>query len=167
MNIKASLVNYVDYNIWVTTQLVDWLWEQSDEMLYEECRSSFTSIARTLKHISDTQLYWSSMIRESPTPNFDYNPMEVDVRSEMDKLLNEAKLLADYVKDNGDDMCKRYLIDSEWFSSNFPKYEYLFHLILHTTYHRGQIVTIAHNVGIPNPPMLDYNFWNVLHRQTK
>ena len=43
-----------------------------EELLQKECPSSFTSIAKTLKHISDTQLYWSSMIRETPTPQFDY-----------------------------------------------------------------------------------------------
>jgi uncharacterized damage-inducible protein DinB len=167
MSLQTSMINSVDYNIWVTEQLVDWLSNYSEELLQKECPSSFTSIAKTLKHISDTQLYWSSMIRETPTPQFDYVATSVDIKTEMENLVNEAKLLATYVKDNNEAMRELYLIESEWFSSNFPKYEYLQHLIIHTTYHRGQIVTIGHNVGVQKAPMMDYNFWNVKRQQMK
>lgn len=167
MSLQTSMINSVDYNIWVTAQLVDWLSNYSEELLQKECPSSFTSIAKTLKHISDTQLYWSSMIRETPTPQFDYVATSVDIKTEMENLVNEAKLLATYVKDNNEAMRELYLIESEWFSSNFPRYEYLQHLIIHTTYHRGQIVTIGHNVGVSKAPMMDYNFWNVKRQQMK
>ncbi len=167
MSLQTSMINSVDYNIWVTEQLVNWLQPFPEEVLQKECPSSFTSVAKTLKHISDTQLYWSSMIRETPTPQFNYVATSVDIKTEMENLVNEAKLLATYVKDNNEAMRELYLIESEWFSSNFPKYEYLQHLIIHTTYHRGQIVTIGHNVGVQNAPMIDYNFWNVKRQQTK
>lgn len=165
MSLQALIINSVDYNIWVTKQLVNWLQSFPDELLQKECPSSFSSIAKTLKHISDTQLYWSSMIRETPIPEFDYVVTSVDIKSEMKNLINEAKLLAAYVKSNNEAMSERYLIESEWFSSNFPKYEYLQHLMIHTTYHRGQIVTIGHNVGVLKAPMMDYNFWNVTRQQ--
>lgn len=165
MSLQISMINSVEYNIWVTKQLVNWLQGFPEELLQRECPSSFSSIAKTLKHISDTQLYWSSMIRETTTPQFDYVATSVDIKTEMENLVNEAKLLATYVKENNEAMRELYLIESEWFSSNFPKYEYLQHLIIHTTYHRGQIVTIGHNVGVLKAPMMDYNFWNVTQRQ--
>jgi uncharacterized damage-inducible protein DinB len=161
MSLQSVIINNVDYNVWVSQQLVNWLSKYSEEALHKECPSSFSSIAKTLKHISDTQLYWSSMIRETATPQSDYIATEVDVKNEMDNLVNEALLLAAYVKENVAAMHENYLIESPWFSSNFPKYEYLQHLIIHTTYHRGQIVTIGRNTGITDAPMLDYNFWNV------
>ncbi|MDA9555604.1 damage-inducible protein DinB, partial [Pelobium sp.] len=157
----------VDYNVWVTEQLVNWLQTQPEELLYKECPSSFNSIAKTLKHISDTQLYWSSMIRGTPTPSFDYMATEVNIKTEFNNLLSEASLLATYVKENNEAMSEFFLIESEWFSSNFPKFEYLQHLIIHTTYHRGQIVTIGHNVGATKAPMIDYNFWNVMKQNGK
>lgn len=161
MNLESVITNNVDYNVWVAEQLVNWLRKHPIEILHKECPSSFNSIAKTLKHISDTQLYWSSMIRETETPQFDYLATEVIIQNEMDNLLNEALLLNAYVKENVARMSERYLIESPWFTANFPKFEYLQHLIIHTTYHRGQIVTIGRNVGITDAPMLDYNFWNV------
>ncbi|MDF2475003.1 MAG: DinB family protein [Sphingobacterium sp.] len=164
MSLKTSMTNNVEYNIWVAEQLVAWLKDYSHELLQAECPSSFSSIAKTLKHISDTQLYWSSMICETPVPSFEYIATTVDIEKEMANLVNEARLLADYVKENIEAMSEPYLIESQWFSSNFPKYEYLQHLLIHTTYHRGQIVTIGHNVGVLKAPMLDYNFWNVMRQ---
>ncbi|EEI93034.1 DinB family protein [Sphingobacterium spiritivorum ATCC 33300] len=165
MSLKTLITNSVDYNVWVTEQLVAWLQSFDEELLYKECPSSFSSIAKTLKHISDTQLYWSAMIRGTAIPTFDYIATEVDIKTEMENLVNEAKLLAAYVKENEEGMSETYLIKSEWFSSNFPKYEYLQHLIIHTTYHRGQIVTIGHHVKGTKAPMMDYNFWNVMSQQ--
>lgn len=165
MSLKTLLTNSVEYNTWVTEQLVQWLQTYPEDVLQKECPSSFTSIAKTLKHISDTQLYWSSMIRETPTPAFEYIASSVDVKTEMHNLVNEAKLLEVFVKENIEAMHEPYLIESQWFSSNFPKYEYVQHLIIHTTYHRGQIVTIGHNVGVQKAPMLDYNFWNVMRQE--
>jgi uncharacterized damage-inducible protein DinB len=167
MSLQTSIKNSVDYNIWVTEQLVNWLQCFPEELLQKECPSSFNSIAKTLKHISDTQLYWSSMIRETTTPGFDYMATTVDVKIEMENLVSEAKLLAAYVKENNEAMSEYRLIESEWFSSNFPKYEYLQHLIIHTTYHRGQIVTIGHHTGVSKAPMMDYNFWNVMRQRDK
>lgn len=164
MSLQKLISNSVDYNVWVSEQLINWLKNYSEDLLHRKCPSSFSSIAKTLKHISDTQLYWSSMIRGTATPEFDYIATEVNIGDEMNNLLNEAKLLAIYVKESNDAMNEKLLIESEWFSCNFEKYEYLQHLIIHTTYHRGQIVTIAHNVGVTQAPMLDYNFWNVNHR---
>ncbi|MFD2905821.1 DinB family protein [Sphingobacterium anhuiense] len=165
MSLKTLMTNSVDYNIWVTEQLINWLGNYPVELLQKECPSSFNSIAKTVKHISDTQLYWSSMIRETQTPSFEYMATTVDIEREMENLVNEAKLLAAYVKGNYEAMNDPLLIESEWFSSNFPKYEYLQHLIIHTTYHRGQIVTIGHHVGVSKAPMMDYNFWNVMRQQ--
>ncbi|TBO42089.1 DinB family protein [Pedobacter kyonggii] len=164
MSLKTTITNSVDYNVWVTEQLVAWLQNYPEALLQKECPSSFNSIAKTLKHISDTQLYWSSMIRETTTPTFDYIANEVNLKTEMVNLVSEAKILATYVKENNEAMGETYLIESEWFSSNFPKYEYLQHLIIHTTYHRGQIVSIGHNIGVTKAPMMDYNFWNVINQ---
>lgn len=165
MSLQSSITNIVEYNLWVTEQLVSWLKKYPEELLQKEHASSFSSIAKTLKHISDTQLYWSSMIRGTETPAFDYMATEVDVQKEMENLVTEANNLADYVKMNYEAMTQTHLIESPWFTSNFEKYEYLQHLIIHTTYHRGQIVTIVHNVGLKDAPMLDYNFWNVMKQQ--
>lgn len=167
MSLKDAIINNASYNLWVSEQLVAWLQGNPEELLHQECPSSFNSMARTLKHISDTQRYWSSMIRGSETPQFAYMPTDVDIQSEIQHLVGEARILADYVNENVGAMEELRLIESPWFSSNFPKYEYLHHLVVHTTYHRGQLVTQGHQVGASKAPMLDYNFWNVMRHKAR
>jgi uncharacterized damage-inducible protein DinB len=36
------------------------------------------------------------------------------------------------------------------------------HCMNHSTYHRGQIVTMGRNLGFTDAPMTDYNFYNVM-----
>jgi len=40
------------------------------------------------------------------------------------------------------------------------------HCINHGTYHRGQIITIARNIGITDPPTTDYNYYNMVLKST-
>jgi uncharacterized damage-inducible protein DinB len=44
---------------------------------------------------------------------------------------------------------------------NVPRFEFLQHCINRSTYHRGQIITIARNAGITNPPITDYAIYLV------
>jgi hypothetical protein len=60
------------------------------------------------------------MIRETATPSFDYIATSVDIETEMNNIVNEAKLLAAYVKENSEAMNEPHLIESQWFSLIFP-----------------------------------------------
>jgi uncharacterized damage-inducible protein DinB len=41
-----------------------------------------------------------------------------------------------------------------------PLYQMLIHLFNHGTYHRGQIVTILHQLGIKKIPQMDFIVWS-------
>ncbi len=41
-----------------------------------------------------------------------------------------------------------------------PLVQYGLHVFNHSTYHRGQIVTIGRGLGYKDAPMTDYNFYN-------
>jgi uncharacterized damage-inducible protein DinB len=48
MNLKKIMSNYADYNLWVNQHFVNWLSPKSDELLYAEVPSSFSTIVKTL-----------------------------------------------------------------------------------------------------------------------
>jgi uncharacterized damage-inducible protein DinB len=56
---------------------------------------------------------------------------------------------------------ERTLIESPWFRCDFRNFEYIMHYANHSTYHRGQVVTIGRNLGFTDAPMTDYNFYNI------
>ncbi|OXB00564.1 DinB family protein [Flavobacterium pectinovorum] len=165
MSLKNIMSNYADYNLWVNQQFVNWLSLKSDEMLYAEVPSSFSTIMKTLDHIWSTEEYWFSVISETSL-------LEKKPESELSKeeifsgLLNSSKKLADYINSlSEEDLVKKVKIINPWFECELPISDYLLQVINHGTYHRGQIVTMGRNIGITDASNTDYNFYNVVKTQ--
>ncbi|RMZ58002.1 damage-inducible protein DinB [Chryseobacterium nematophagum] len=162
MNLKTLITHTVQYNNWVVNKYIDWLATKSDEQLNQEVISSFSTILATLHHIWQTQEYWWSYIAE----NNDFNPSENYTKLTKEEIFsgikNNSEKLMKYVESlSEEDLAKNIKIESQWFQCDFSKYEYIQHIIIHGTFHRGQIVTMGRNVGITDAPMTDYNFWNI------
>lgn len=162
MNLKKLITHTVQYNNWVVNKYLDWLSTKSDEQLNKEVISSFPTILATLHHIWQTQEYWWSHIAE----NNDFNFTETSAKTTKNEIFlgikNNSEKLVKYVESlSEEDLAKNVKIESQWFQCDFSKYEYIQHIVMHGTYHRGQIVTMGRNVGITDAPMTDYNFWNI------
>jgi uncharacterized damage-inducible protein DinB len=54
---------------------------------------------------------------------------------------------------------------SPWISGKAARSEYLLQVLNHSTYHRGQVITIGRNVGLTDAPMTDYNFYLLYGKQ--
>ena len=165
MSLKNIMSNYADYNLWVNQQFVNWLSPKSDELLYAEVPSSFSTIMKTLDHIWSTEEYWFSVISETSL-------LEKKQESELSKeeilsgLLNSSKKLADFINSlSEEDLVKKVKIINPWFECELPISDYLLQVINHGTYHRGQIVTMGRNIGITDASNTDYNFYNVVKTQ--
>ena len=60
-----------------------------------------------------------------------------------------------------DDVQAKTLIESPWFQCDFNNFEYIMHYANHSTYHRGQVITIGRSLGFTDAPMTDYNLYNI------
>ncbi|KIC62576.1 DinB family protein [Chryseobacterium taiwanense] len=162
MNLKTLLTHTVQYNNWVVNKYLDWLSAKSDEQLNQEVISSFPTILKTLHHIWQSQEYWWSQISETHDFDFEGTSATIDRKGIFNGIRDNSQKLMEYVESlSEEDLAKNVKIDSQWFQCDFSKYEYIQHIVLHGTYHRGQIVTMGRNVGITDAPMTDYNFWNI------
>lgn len=47
-----------------------------------------------------------------------------------------------------------------------PRFEFILQIVNHSTYHRGQIITIGRNVGLIDAPMTDFNVYNFYGKST-
>lgn len=165
MSLKMIMSNYADYNLWVNQQFVNWLSPKSNELLYAEVPSSFSTIIKTLDHIWATEEYWFSVISETLQA-------EKKAESELSKeeifagLLNSSTKLANFIHSmSEEDLIKKVKIVNPWFQCELPIADYLLQVINHGTYHRGQIVTMGRNIGITDASNTDYNFYNVVKTQ--
>lgn len=165
MSLKKIMSNYADYNLWVNQQFVNWLSPKSDELLYAEVPSSFSTIMKTLDHIWSTEEYWFSVISETaPTEKKAENELSRDQIFE--GLLNASAKLKQFIHSlSEEDLVKEVKITNPWFECELPISEYLIQVINHGTYHRGQIVTMGRNIGITDASNTDYNFYNVIKQK--
>lgn len=165
MSLKKIMLNYADYNLWVNQQFVNWLSPKSDELLYAEVPSSFSTIMKTFDHIWSTEEYWFSVISETaPTERKAENELSRDQIFE--GLLNSSAKLKQFIHSlSEEDLVKEVKITNPWFECELPISEYLIQVINHGTYHRGQIVTMGRNIGITDASNTDYNFYNVVKQK--
>jgi len=165
MSLQKLMTNYADYNVWVNQQFVNWLSAKSDESLNQEVPSSYSSIAKTLRHILETEEYWYSVIAET-APFERKENVTLSTKEIFEGLLQSSAKLAGYIKSLSEEaLSKEIKIENPWFQCELPLSEYLLQVVNHGTYHRGQIVTIGRNIGITDASNTDYNFYNVVKVQ--
>lgn len=159
----VSLIHtYANYNLWVHETIVSWLKTKPADLMDQEVASSFPSIKQTLVHIWDTQRFWLSVIQQVPPAQsfrFGYEGTLDDV---YEGILNHSKELADFILSlEESELTKSIDLKTPWFESNGTRFEYIQHVINHSSYHRGQLITIGRNVGLTDAPMTDFNYYLV------
>jgi uncharacterized damage-inducible protein DinB len=162
MSTKQLISGYADYNLNANQQFVTWLQKQSDEQLLKEKKSSFKSILQTLNHIWAIEEMWcADLFKNNDAVNrygvADLNPQEV-----FDGLLNRSAVIAEKAGQLTEEQLNEIVnIKTPWFEADLHLYAYLQHLFNHGTYHRGQIITQAHGLGITEMPSTDFLFYRI------
>lgn len=160
MSLQKLMHNYADYNLWANKTMVGWLVKKPFALLQREVPSSFPSVLKTVSHLWDTEKFWLGILQGSAKqPWQEFNGDEKEI---MPGLLKQSEKLTLHVKNLSEaELLKSCAIDAPWIKGQMPQYEFIQHCITHGAYHRGQVITIARNVGITDPPMTDYNYYNM------
>jgi uncharacterized damage-inducible protein DinB len=160
MSLEKLMHNYADYNLWANQTLTDWLSTKPAALLGKNVPSSYPSLAKTLSHLWDTEKFWLAVLQGSARqPWAEFNGSDEEV---ITGLLRQSEAFCAYVKTLDEAaLLEPCHLDATWLQGYMPKYEFIQHCINHGAYHRGQVITIARNLGITDPPMTDYNYYNM------
>jgi len=164
MSLQKLMTSYVEYNAWANQTLVAWLKNKPAELWDQEVASSFPSITKTIIHIWDTERFWISVLKGvPPPPSFRFVNFDGTADEAMNELIKQSQEFADYVQTLWEsDLLEECHLDTPWVKGALPKYEFIQHCMNHSTYHRGQLITIGRNVGLVDAPMTDYNFYTMV-----
>ena len=159
----VSLVHrYADYSLWAHETIVAWLKTKPADVMDKEVASSFPSIMQTLIHIWDTQRFWLAVIKQTPLPQSFRMGYEGTLEDVFEGIISHSQELAQFVKSLDEaELSKAIELKTPWFESNGTRFEYIQHVVNHSTYHRGQLITIGRNVGLTDAPMTDFNYYLV------
>ncbi len=154
---KEHLITLANYNIWANNIVKSWLLQIDEVQWNTTIVSSFDSIAKTCIHTAGAEKVWLERWQNKMDIEFLSNELII---SKKDLLLiweNASKGILHFIEQ----IEAAYLSNSfsftrgngEVFSNKYN--EAIVHVLNHSTYHRGQIVTMLRQVGFTNVSSTD------------
>jgi uncharacterized damage-inducible protein DinB len=167
---KKLIDELLKYNYWANQQILHCLLGLPADLWITETPSSFSSIYKTVTHVGSAEKIWLRRVRSwqslivtqenNPQPQkLAFDSLEGDFKQISSQWMQTS---ADWVhlieNENLTDMDLLMTIkysNSKGQQFNQPLYEIIMHLCNHGTYHRGQLVTMLHQLNIHTIPATD------------
>jgi uncharacterized damage-inducible protein DinB len=151
-SLKSYFIELTEYINWADNHAMSWLVQITDNQWNQVSTSSFGSIRETAVHIASAKKIWLDMWKGVSNPVY----LSSEFKGTKDELI---------------DIWKEVSADLEHFIEHFPTGNYLRdvtvkkpngelnkmefrktfpHMINHSTYHRGQLVTLLRQAGFFN-----------------
>lgn len=149
---KQILTDYTNYNYWANKKICDLLLTLDDSILDKDIPSSFRTIKETVFHIWGAEWIWYLRV-------FDSSKVEWPIKNftgsfkEGVGLFHKASLdMIQLVKDKKEEEFQRDILYHNVAGIGFTNklYEIIMHCMNHSTFHRGQIITMLRNAGVTN-----------------
>jgi len=157
-SIKELTEKYARYNLWANTSLSEVLITLPEDMFITEQKSSFRTIKETVMHMYDAETIWFKRLNGISLTDWASKGIKctgteavkllLDASIELEKLtavMDESKLVS---------KCRYLSLDGKEFEMNV--YDILQHSFNHSTFHRGQLVTMLRFCGAEKLPSTDY-----------
>ena len=145
------------YTDWANDRILAVSAELSNEQLTRNIESSFSSIRGTLAHIAFAEWLWlQRWTGSSPMemPPWAIEPALADLTESFRAIASDRRMYLAGLPDDGPDSLLHYR-STKGDPFSMPLRDLLVHCANHSTYHRGQVVTILRQVGA-TPPNTDY-----------
>lgn len=146
---KKYFIELSEYHIWANDRVCDWLDKISEEQWNQPLVSSFSSIYETILHLAWAENIWVERLQK-------FSKIEINreafngSKGDLIKLWKEISLsFKKLIEDMPEDLFQKNLLfkNTKGIEYDQPYYQLLAHIINHTTYHRGQVVTMLRQVG--------------------
>ncbi len=156
---KTNLDSYVNYNVWANETLLNLINENYTSMLDAEVNSSFKSLRKTIYHIWDAEYIWKRRIEgeniaEFPSKNFSEN-------TDLNLFIQNSKMFKELVSGMNETQLENKIkynsIKGDPFENTVS--EIVHHCMNHSTFHRGQIISILRILGAEELQSTDLITW--------
>jgi uncharacterized damage-inducible protein DinB len=164
---KKYFIELADYNIWADNIAIEWLNQINDEQWDQGITSSFSSIKQTAVHIASAEKIWIDFWENVPDPVYlsaGFKGTKNDLMEIWKKTSAGLKnFIEEYPEENYLQQVTFKKPNGEEgrmeFSQTFP------HMINHSTYHRGQLVTLLRQVGFTKLSSTDlFTYYRVMQK---
>lgn len=157
-DLLSMMQRYSAYNHWANQQMAEWLRSASEENLNREIESSFSSLKETLIHIWGAEYLWLQTIREAASDNSPARAFEGNKDELLQGWLEASENFSKHVQSMspGDLRKKRPRSRGDGYTLIADMIQ---HCMNHSTYHRGQLITMGRQAGLKDPPRTDFIYY--------
>lgn len=158
---KELLKQLAAYNVWANQRITDVILLLPEEKQKAEIASSFNSIHTTILHIWDAEsIWWQRMKLHERFVRPSDNP-KGSTRDVINGLLSQSKLWEGWVS-NASELSLDHVF--QYYNNKkepvkMPIYQMVLHVFNHSTYHRGQLITMLRQLGVEKLPGTDFVLW--------
>jgi len=155
---KELLKSYTKYNIWANERICKVLETLNPALLDKELISSFNTVRKTIYHIWDAETIWYKRLTGKSLSTWPSESFEGDFAEFQTQFLGRAGKFFMYVLNKDSKQLEQDLtyknIEGKTFTNKIVNI--IQHVVNHSTFHRGQIITMLRNLGITELPSTDY-----------
>lgn len=160
ITMKSEIIKqYTHYNLWANELLLKLIGDKiSDEKINQTIVSSFPSLLKTIYHIWDAETIWLMRFKGEPVtswPSKTFTGNYSEAAERMHTIDGAIVTFCESIDDNKLEKSFTYKnIEGKLFDNIL--WEAILHCMNHSTYHRGQIVTMLRQLGIDEIPSTDF-----------
>lgn len=156
---KELLMQYAEYNVWANNKMIDVMLKPEDGFVDKQIISSFPSIRTTVYHCWAAEYIWLQRLQLVENPVW----IAGDFKGTFDAACKEwrkvSESLARFTAKQRDDQAFTHVLqyyDRSKVSHKTPVFQVLQHVFNHSTYHRGQLVTMLRQLTLKDIPATDF-----------
>ncbi|GLU55513.1 DinB family protein [Dyadobacter frigoris] len=154
---KKYFLALASYNIWANNIAVEWLEQINEEQWNQVIISSFSSIRETGIHIASAEKIWIDFWKNAPDPVY----LSTEFEGSKNDLIEIWRIASTGLKNFIETYPEENYLQQITF--RYPKggegqmkfWQTFSHIINHSTYHRGQLVTILRQIGFTKFSSID------------
>jgi len=147
---KDLLSYYCKYNIWANKKLASFFEDKSETLLTQAIENSFPSIRKTALHILSAEKSWLARMKEDKANNARVIDDFVSTNAVFDALVKTSSAFLQFVEKQNVTFFESLITYNTWDGTVWemePKIM-VHHCMNHSTYHRGQLITLARQLGM-------------------
>jgi uncharacterized damage-inducible protein DinB len=153
---KELFIQYASYNLWANKQLTDIINALTKEQQHKEIESSFNSLYKTVQHIWFAENLWLQRLKKGTViiPVDEFNSVMTELSAALTD--RDTQWIA-WIENMPEEQLLEILAytNIKGISYKVPMDKALLHIFNHSTYHRGQLVTMLRQTGVTKIPSTD------------
>ncbi len=164
---KQIVTQYAAYNLWANTIFIHYIKKLSNEQQHAFAASSFPSLYKTIVHMWETERNWLKRLQFEENIPAGGGPVSLSFDEVAGSLLQESKMVNEWIEKVTAEKIEHVIAYQNSRREQFkqPAFQILLHLFNHETYHRGQMVSMFHQLQLNNIPNTDFISWSRLQKK--